>query len=136
MKEIKIVFKTLGAAAILVGSFFGTLISLEYFAQQNDAKPTIQNSIASATLVVDPPSLRECDAPRIAKITWNVSSTGVQSVKIFVRDKKGREVLFTSGGSMGAANTAAWVLAGTTFVLKDGYTLNDITTISVKSDRC
>lgn len=136
MKMIRLLFKTLGAGTILVGSFLGTLTFLEYDAGQNEAKPSTQTPTTSATLVIDPPSLRECDAPKVAKITWNVALAGVQSVKVFVRDTKGKEVFFTSGSSLGTASTAPWVVAGTTFVLKDGYSLNDIIATSVGANKC
>ncbi|MEZ2146356.1 hypothetical protein AAE026_29265 [Bradyrhizobium sp. DN5] len=136
MKAIELIFKAVGAGAILVGSFLGALAFLDYRAQRDDAKPLAERASTSTVLVIDPPALRECDGPKAAKVTWNAWSAGVQSVKIFIRDKAGKEVLFTSGGSTGAATTAAWVIAGTTFILKDGYTLNDLASVSVGADKC
>lgn len=136
MKMIRLLFKTLGAGTILVGSFLGTLTFLQYDAGQNETKPSPQTPTTSATLAIDPSSLRECDGPKVAKITWKVASADVQSVKIFVRDKNGKDVFFTSGSSFGMASTAPWVVAGTTFVLKDGYSLKDIIATSVSADKC
>lgn len=87
-------------------------------------------------MVVDPPSLPECAAPRVAKLSWNASAASVRSVNIFVRDKKGQEALFFSCEPIGSASTGAWVGAGTMFVLKDGDTLKQITDVSVRSDNC
>ena len=113
-------FRSFVAGAVLVGSFFGTLTFIDRRAQQNDTKLSLDKANESSTrstpvvtMVVDPPSLPECDAPRVAKISWNASATGVRSVKIFVRDKKGQEALFFSGEPIGSASTGAWVGAGT-----------------------
>jgi len=131
------------AGVVLVGSFFGTLTFMDYRAQQIDTQLFLDKASESSTrstpvvtMVVDPPSLRECDAPRVAKISWNASAAGVRSVNIFVRDKKGREVLFFSGDPIGRATTDAWVVAGIMFVLRDGYTSEQITDVSVRSDNC
>jgi hypothetical protein len=143
MRTTTIAFRLFGAGAVLVSSFFGTLTFIDYRAQQNDTQLVLDKANDSSTrstpvvtMLVDPPSLLECDAPRVAKIFWNASAAGVGSVKIFVRDKKGQEVLFTSGDPIGSASTAAWVVAGTTFVLRDGYTSKRITDVSVRSDNC
>ncbi len=143
MRTTTIVFRLFGGGAVLVGSFFGTLTFMDYPAQQNDTQLFLDKANESSTrstpvitLVVDPPSLPECAAPRVAKISWNASAAGVRSVKIFVRDKKGQEALFFSGDPIGSASTGAWVGAGTMFVLTDGYTSKQITDVSVRSDNC
>ena len=143
MRTTTIVFRSFVAGAVLVGSFFGTLTFIDHRAQQNDtqlflhkANERSTRSTPVVTLVVDPPSLPECGAPRVVKLSWNASAAGVRSVNIFVRDKKGQEALFFSGDPIGSASTGAWVGAGTMFVLKDGYTSQQITDVSVRSDNC
>jgi hypothetical protein len=144
MRTATIVFRLFGAGAIVGGSFFGTLTFIDYRAQQHDTQLFLDKANESSTrstpvvvtMVVDPPSLPECAAPGVAKISWNASAAGVQSVKIFVRDKNGQEALFFSGDPTGSASTGAWVGAGTRFVLRDGYTSKQITDVSVGSDNC
>jgi hypothetical protein len=143
MRATTIVFRLFGAGAVLVGSFFGTLTFMDYPARQNDTQLFVDKASESSTrstpvvtMDVDPPSLLECDVPQVAKISWNASAAGVRSVKIFVRDKKGQEVLFSSGDPIGSASTGAWAVAGTMFVLRDGYTSKQITDVSVRSDNC
>jgi hypothetical protein len=143
MRTATFVFRLFGAGAVLVGSFFGALTFIDYRAQKSDAQllhdranESSTRSTPGVTMLVDPPSLPECGAPRVAKIFWNASAAGVRSVKIFVRDKKGQEVLFTSGDPTGSASTAAWVVAGTMFVLRDGYTSKQIIDVSVRSENC
>jgi hypothetical protein len=143
MKTTTIAFRLFGAGAVLVGAFFGTLTFMDYRARQNDtqlfldkANESSTRSTPVVTMVVDPPSLPECDALRVAKISWNASAAGVRSVKIFVRDKKGQEVLFSGGDPIGSASTGAWVGAGTMFVLRDGDTSRQIADVSVSSNNC
>jgi hypothetical protein len=142
MKAAVIAFRSVIAGAILVGSFFGTLTFLDYWTQQNEAGRFTSTSdersreSTSVSLMVDPASLRQCEGPRAAKISWNASATGVQSVKIFVKDEHGQETLFTAGDQIGSASTGAWVVAGTTFVLRDGYALKHLADVSIGSDRC
>ena len=136
-------FRSFVAGAVLVGSFFGTLTFIDRRAQQNDtqlfldkANESSTRSTPVVTMVVDPPSLPECDAPRVAKISWNASAAGVRSVKIFVRDKKGQEALFFSGDPIGVPAQALGSVQAPLFVLKDAYTSKQITDVSVRSDNC
>ena len=136
MKAGAVIFKSLGAAAVLGGSFFGTLALLSYRAQPAAQHVTHTQPTNGATIALDPAFLRECDAPRAANVSWNVSSAGVQGVKIFVRDKKGQEVFFTGGGAVGTARTASWAVAGTTFIVKDASTLKPIIDGAIGINRC
>ena len=74
---------------------------------------------------VKPESMRECDPPAVATLTWDVAMPDVQTVKIFVVNKPGGVTLFTHSGSSGTAETGPWVSAGVAFLLKDGDEINN-----------
>lgn len=130
-----VVFRLLGGGAVLAGSFFGTLALLDYRAETT-AEVTNQAAANGSIIAIDPASLRECDAPRTANVTWNVAASGVQAVKIFVRNRKGEERLFVAGGAAGTARTAAWAVAGTKFIIKDANTLKAIIDGAIGLNRC
>jgi len=68
---------------------------------------------AGVNFAVTPESMRECDPPTVATLTWNVATAGVQNVKIFVVNKAdGAEKLFAESGSSGTVETGPWVSAG------------------------
>jgi hypothetical protein len=74
---------------------------------------------AGVNFAVKPESMRECDPPAVATLTWKVTVPNVQTVKIFAVDKAHTETLFTHQGASGTAETGPWAYAGAAFVLKD-----------------
>lgn len=70
-------------------------------------------------LITASPGAAGCDTPIEAKIAWNVASKpGVQEVEVFVGDGADAK-LFAAGGASGEAATGPWVIAGTTFVVRN-----------------
>jgi hypothetical protein len=72
----------------------------------------------------------------IAKVSWSVPTPGVKTVKIFVVGKDNVEVPFTSGEAAGSADTGAWVVASTAFVLRDGDSMKLLAKFLVGSKSC
>src|SRR5262245_66415711 len=64
------------------------------------------------SFVAKPESMRECDPPAVATLTWNVFVPGVQYVKIFVVHKDGSERIFSQEASSGIAQAGPWVSTG------------------------
>ena len=87
--------------------------------KKSDLPAASSDLAAGVNFAAKPGSMRECDPPVVAKLTWNVAAPGVQSVKIFVVDNAGTEKLFAQLAASGTVETGPWVTAGTTFLLKD-----------------
>jgi hypothetical protein len=86
---------------------------------------------------VHPLAMRSCDPPKVAKITWDTRSAGVNTVQVFVVDRSGRETLFVhSLRRSDSWETGAWVRANTAFVLRDGDNGKELATVAVSSVSC
>jgi hypothetical protein len=68
---------------------------------------------------VKPSSVRECDPPIVATVSWDATAAGVRTVKIFVSKEGSAEKLFANLGAEGDTVTGNWVSANTVFILKD-----------------
>ena len=85
---------------------------------------------------VKPGVLRECEPPVVATLTWDVSAAGLETVKIFVVDDKGKEKLFAEQGRSGTASTGPWTSPGMIFLLKSPSGNKTIGRIVVGSQKC
>jgi hypothetical protein len=86
---------------------------------------------------VVPDSVRVCDPPTTAKVSWNAKAAGIDVVKVFVgaggQDKLN---LFASSAAEGSAETGPWVSANQVFVLKNGDETQQLAKFVVGSESC
>lgn len=72
------------------------------------------------TFTVEPSIVTSCSPPTVASVSWNVTGSGANVVKIYVRESGGQEKLFAQGAADGSTNTGPWVRPGMVFRLVDG----------------
>jgi hypothetical protein len=85
---------------------------------------------------ISPPSVRECDAPVVATVSWNADAAGVSTVKIFVSKEGGSEQLFANLGAQGNTLTEKWVVPNMVFILRDGTGSRELRRVVVGSTKC
>ena len=102
-----------------------------------DSSPTANTTGAmrGVEFNVTPNTVRVCEPPATAKVSWNAAEAGVSGVKIFVR-ADGVETLFASSGAKGSADTGAWVRPKTVFILKDADGTQQLATLVIGSESC
>jgi hypothetical protein len=105
--------------------------------KKSDLPATSSDLLAGVNFVVKPGSMRECDPPAVATLTWDVAAAGVQNVKIFVvEDKAGAEKLFIRSGTSGTAETGPWAQAGQAFILKDEGETKQLGKLIIQPTKC
>jgi hypothetical protein len=101
----------------------------------NDNLPS--QSVAGVSFVVEPATLRDCDPPVVAKLSWDVAIPGITRVDVFVVGENGDEkVMVGWKEAVGSTNTDAWVRAGTVFVLRDNQSKKQLAKVAVNSKSC
>jgi len=103
---------------------------------QTETTKSVSEAVPGVKFEVAPATLRACDPPKVAKVSWNAMAAGVSKVKVFVVDESGVETLFTFSGAEGSADTGPWVRAKTVFLLKDGDQTKQLGKFIVGSENC
>jgi hypothetical protein len=95
-------------------------------------------SVPSVVFSVYPPSMRSCDPPKVAMISWDATSAGVKTVKVFAVQQSGHEVLFVHNQRRRDSwQTGAWVRADTAFVLRESdHGSRELARLIVGSESC
>jgi hypothetical protein len=119
----RIALRTLGSIAVLILVF------------SCGESPT-NEPVPGVSFVVEPATVRDCDPPAVAKVSWNAPVVGLKTVKVFVLEKDRPETLFVNAGVVGTATTGAWVGAKTVFVLRDGDNSKQLARFTVGSKSC
>ena len=103
--------------------------------KQSEQNRSVSEAVSGVTFDVVPNTLRVCDPPVIAKVSWDANAAGVSSVKIFVGDSE-KQTLFVNLGAKGSVDTGPWVTAKSVFVLKDGEETKQLSKFVVGSESC
>lgn len=108
-----------------------------------DTITTVPNTAASKTaeltgitFTVEPSVVTSCSPPVVANVSWNVTGSGVNAVKIYVRESGGPEKLFAQEAAEGPINTGPWVRPGMVFRLVDGDSGKFLATFVIGSKTC
>lgn len=84
-------------------------------------------------LRLNPAELADC-TPVTASVRWHVPETqGISAVDVHVGTP---ETLFAQGGAQGESTTGNWVQPGTTFVLRDRSTGDELARSTVSGPAC
>ena len=102
---------------------------------QTEETGRVSEALPGVTFEVAPNTLRVCDPPMVAKVSWNATAAGVGTVKIFISNGE-EEKLFLFQGAEGSADTGPWVTAKTVFILKDGAETKQLAKFVVGSESC
>lgn len=89
--------------------------------------------ISSVSLGVDPATLRACDAPVVAKVSWNVATPNTKRVDLFFLENGHEKLVSGWNEVVGSTNTGAWVHPGAVFALRDTDTKKLLATVAVGS---
>jgi hypothetical protein len=113
-------------------------VSLFIAACSDEKNPETKSELAAGvSFSVKPETMRQCDKPVVATLTWNVEVEGVKEIKIFaVEDKNAAPILFTHSGASGTAETGPWARAGHAFILKDGGETKQLGKLFIQSTKC
>jgi hypothetical protein len=63
------------------------------------------------TFMVEP-SAASSKQPFVAKVSWNATGSGANTVKIYVQESSGQETLFAQVAAEGSLNTGPWMRSG------------------------
>lgn len=120
------------APAIFGGAFFLTLAGMDHF--YGPVEPANAKQAPSlALLTIDPQEMKACEPARVGKVRWNAKRAGPEAVKIFIAVSKTQESLFVdSNDPIGQADTAQWLAAGTTFILRQSPSGKELARTEVK----
>jgi hypothetical protein len=102
---------------------------------QSEEAGRVSEALPGVTFEVSPNTLRVCDPPMVAKVSWNAMAAGMSTVRIFVSNGE-EEKLFALQGAEGSADTGPWVTAKTVFILKDGAETKQLAKFVVGSESC
>lgn len=103
----------------------------------SDETAAVSELAAGVSFAVKPATMRSCDDPVVATLTWKVDVEGVKEIKIFaVEDKTAAPVLFTHAGTSGTAETGPWARAGHAFILKDAGETRQLGKLFIESTGC
>ena len=88
------------------------------------------------TFTVEPSIVTSCSPPTVASVSWNVTGSGTNVVKIYVRESGGEEKLFAQEAAEGSINTGPWVQPGMVFSLVDGESGKLLSTFVIGKKMC
>jgi hypothetical protein len=93
---------------------------------------------SGATLSIDPVEMKACDkTPRVATLKWDASSVpGLQSVEVWMSNPNKEPKLFMRAKTSGEKQTGAWIIAGSSIILKNHADGTEIARTDVRSIPC
>jgi hypothetical protein len=85
---------------------------------------------------VAPANLRQCDAPKVVLVEWDVpANAGIKEIRIVTVDGS-KEMLFTDAGLRGKLATGPWAKAGSVFIMRDRANNGELAKIVIGSTPC
>jgi hypothetical protein len=111
-------------------------LSVSKSQMQFEGTGSVSEALPGVAFEVVPNTLRVCDPPRVAKVSWDAIAVGVSAVKIFVSKEGEEEKLFVHQEAIGNADTGPWVTPKLVFILKDEEGTKQLAKFVVGSERC
>ncbi len=92
-----------------------------------------QSANTANSIRIEPSSLPDC-TPVEANVIWSVSNPTGETFEVHVGDRGGD--LFAAGGAMGESRTGRWAVPGTTFVLTEAASGDEVGRASIQGPSC